>query len=203
MLRQQLREQGRHVRDDHDRNREIGRQLWNHFPQSIWTAGRSADGTDVDTARDRAAARRGVSRDMRRLQHGSAQCQDLGDQLTLQLLARAKKALAAGRLRGIIRRAESQGLQRRGGSVFRQCAEHDDRQLRIELPNLAKGLQPVHAGHFDVERDDFGLELRDLDQRSFPALGRTSSVPALLRRISVSAERTTSESSTTSTRIGG
>ena len=39
MLRQQPRKQGRHVLDDYDWNREIGRQLWNHFPQSIRTAG--------------------------------------------------------------------------------------------------------------------------------------------------------------------
>ena len=189
MLRQQPREQGRHVLDDHDRNRKIGRQLWNYFPQSIWTPGRSADGNDVDTARDRASARGGVNRDMRRLQNGSAQCQDLGDEFTLYLLARGRKALAAGGLRGIIRRAESQGLQRRGGSVLRQCAEHDDRQLRIELPNLGEGLQPVHAGHFDVERDDVGLELRNLDQRGFPALGRTHQFRACVAAENLSQHR--------------
>ncbi len=57
-------------------------------------------------------------------------------------------------------RAQFHGADRDLGALLGQRREHDDRH-RPRLHQLLEEIDAVHAGHFDVECDDVGLELRD------------------------------------------
>ena len=63
----------------------------------------------------------------------------------------------AARLGDEIDRAELDGLQRRLGAFFCQRRDHHHRSRRFDH-DLAEAVQPVHAGHLDVERHDLRIE---------------------------------------------
>ena len=53
---------------------------------------------------------------------------------------------------------------RRRCAPFGQRAEHDHWSLGIGLTDLGQHLQPVHHRHFDVQRDQVGMQLRHFCQ---------------------------------------
>lgn len=58
--------------------------------------------------------------------------------------------------------------------MLSQRAEHDDGNAGVDLAQLADGFEAVHLGHFDVEKDDVGLEIGKLGQSKTPVGGGAS-----------------------------
>ena len=66
--------------------------------------------------------------------------------------------VAIARLRNVVGGPECKSFQRGGGPVLGERAEHDDGNASVDLAQLAHRFQPIHLGHFDVEKDDVGLQ---------------------------------------------
>jgi hypothetical protein len=135
---------------------------------------------------------------------GPASGEDLRDEL-----ARAPPPAPPGdaadvrRLGHVVGGAERERLEGRRCAALGERAEHDHGQPWVRPADLAQRRDAVHLGHLDVEGDQVGVELVD------PSRGRAGRWRRCRRprcRVGfqhvVTRRRTTTESSTTSTRIG-
>ena len=154
-------------------------------------AARPASGTERQRGGRRRAAAPG-SGGQSALILGTSCVADAGDRLG--------DAADVGRLADVVVGAERQGVERRAGAALGQRAEHDDRQARVGLAQLAQRAQAVEVGHLDVERDAVGRDLRELVERD--AAGRRGAddpISGSSSRTVVTSRRMTTESSTTRT----
>lgn len=68
----------------------------------------------------------------------------------------------------IIARSESESVQCRSRSAFGQSAEHDHGEEGIRFSQRRQRFQPVEFRHFDIERDEIGIELWELAKGNGP-----------------------------------
>src|SRR5690606_34775609 len=74
-------------------------------------------------------------------------------------------------------------LGRPNGGFDRSVTGHHDHGLIGPVrPDLLKCLQPVHAGHPDVEKDEIGAGTFQLVQGRCPAFGSSDRIPFVLER---------------------
>src|SRR5579862_3843320 len=78
------------------------------------------------------------------------------------------------RLGDVVGRSKSESFQGCGGSMFGERAEHDDGNAGVDFSQLAHSFEPIHLRHFDVEKDDVGLEGGKLGQRKTTVAGGPS-----------------------------
>jgi len=55
--------------------------------------------------------------------------------------------------------------------LSRRQAGHDDDGRRAQAHDLFKELEPVHAGHLDIERNDIGVQFAHEDARILSGRG--------------------------------
>ncbi len=151
-LRERPREAGRHVLRDQDR-RAVRRQRLQDFADGLGAAGGSADDHELFRAGQRTAQhgrRRGLRRMRRRgAQLGARRGADLvGDEFRVFKQPVADAQLGFGHE---VDRAQFQRAQRDFAATFGQRRHHHHRH-GAKAHQLFQEIQPVHAGHFHVQR---------------------------------------------------
>jgi hypothetical protein len=132
-LGEQPREDRGHVLDDHDRDRQVAGERADDRHHRVGTADRGANDEElVGAGPGRPPVRQGRWSGLRRSGLPWDQRLDPGNQLGPDGLQRRAGTNGVARLGDVVAGAEGERLERGRGRPFRQRAEHDHRQARVQ-----------------------------------------------------------------------
>src|SRR5258708_16928391 len=145
------------------------------FSQGVRTAGRSADDYDFDS---RLGSRPIFYRWMTpwkrqefQWNKDAAERFDLGDKFRVYALDGNRGAAGIAGLCGVVRRSQRKRVEGGCRPALGKRAEHNDWQLGIQLAQRPKRLQAVHYRHFDIQRNQVGLQQWNLGQSDSSVAG--------------------------------